>query len=77
MAINQYQSIPSIPSRCHGLGYAENEQNDIKLNKNPIEVFTGVGMDKIGPNHYSTKNLKIPRGANWSKLKEEKMKSIN
>ena len=30
--INQYQSIPSIPSNIHAYGYNENEANELELN---------------------------------------------
>lgn len=34
--INQYQSIPSIPSNIHAYGYNENESNELELNEPPI-----------------------------------------
>ena len=30
--INQYQSIPSIPSNIHAYGYNENENTELELN---------------------------------------------
>jgi hypothetical protein len=75
--INQYQSIPSIPSNIHAYGYNENESNELELNEPPIEYFKGEKTDKVGPGQYnpSVSQLK-PRGQSWSQPKGKRSEPV-
>lgn len=72
--INQYQSIPSIPSNIHAYGYNENESNELELNEPPIEYFKGEKEDKVGPGQYNPNEAIVKaRGISWSQPKSKKL----
>lgn len=55
LKVNRYQSIPSIPSQKHSFGYTENPNHDLELNKNPNQVHSGMGGERVGPGQYEIK----------------------
>lgn len=71
--INQYQSIPSIPSNIHAFGYNENDNSELELNEPPIEYHKGEKGDVVGPGQYNpTVNQVKSRGLSWSQPKAKR-----
>lgn len=76
--INQYQSIPSIPSNLHAYGYNENDNNELELNEPPIEYHKGEKADTVGPGHYNPAHNQVKqRGLSWSQPKATKSQPSN
>jgi hypothetical protein len=72
--LNQYQSIPSIPSNVHAFGYNENDNNELELNEPPIEYFKGEREDRVGPGQYNPNVQQVKaRGISWSQPKAKKI----
>ena len=68
---------PSIPSHDLVFGYEETAQGDLVHQKNPEQVFTGHGRDKVGPGQYESKQQfeKKGKGTQWN-LSKTKRTSI-
>lgn len=66
------RSIPSIPSNIHSLGYEENEQGELVVNKNSLIHHTGRKEDSAGPGHYTLNQLRDNKGTTWHKSKSQR-----
>ena len=44
---------PSIPSHDNVFGYEETKSGELKRQKNPEKVITGLKQDKVGPGQYN------------------------
>ena len=81
--LRNYPSVPSIPSQSQAFGYDETESGDLIIQKNPVQVHSGLGPDSIGPGHYNPKPVSEiygGKGVVWHKSaskREDNAKSGN
>ena len=69
---------PSIPSHDNVFGYEETKSGDLKKQKNPEKVITGVKEDRVGPGQYNLPDSLNNRGVvKWRKQNRKKQKSNN
>ena len=70
---------PSIPSHDNVFGYEETKAGDLKKQKNPEKVTTGVKSDIVGPGHYSIPDsFKQKKGVvKWRKQNKKKKQADN
>lgn len=66
------RSIPSIPSNIHSLGYEENDQGELIINKNTLTHHTGRKEDSVGPGQYSQNLARESKGTTWHKSKSQR-----
>ncbi|KAM3128072.1 hypothetical protein pb186bvf_019835 [Paramecium bursaria] len=74
--LNKYQSIPSIPSNGQSYGYTEKGNNDLQIMKNPVQSFTGLKSDTVGPGQYQLKDTfdaNKKKGPTWFKSKVSRL----
>ena len=65
-------SAPSIPANHQTFGYDETQNGELVLQKNPSKVYSGYGIDKIGPGHYNINENKKAKGPSWHKNKAKR-----
>lgn len=61
---------PSIPSHDNVFGYEETKTGDLKRQKNPEKVISGIKQDRVGPGHYNLPDSLNRKGTvKWKKNK--------
>lgn len=68
---------PSIPSHDNVFGYEETKTGDLKRQKNPEKITSGVKQDIVGPGHYNVSESlnKNQKGiVKWKKNKSKRFK---
>lgn len=71
---------PSIPSHDNVFGYEETKAGDLKKQKNPEKIITGVKEDRVGPGQYNIPEAigKTKKGVvKWKKANKKASKQDN
>lgn len=69
---------PSIPSHDNVFGYEETKSGDLKRQKNPEKVITGVKEDRVGPGQYNVGGAFNAKGiVKWKKQGRKTFKQQN
>lgn len=65
--LNNFPSVPSIPTQSQAYGYDETLSGELISQKNPNQLHSGLPGDHIGPGHYNPKKITQSLGTIWHK----------